>query len=111
MRRIIRRVYLLVLASALVGAAFGSFHRSTVFADGFDYMCDASQESCDDGSGSGGGGSSTPGGGGGGAYTCPTVAGCGNWGCYANSQGVQTCALYNLEGSTHCTGTRTCTRP
>jgi hypothetical protein len=95
MRRVMRRVYLLVLASALVGAAFGSFHQSAVSAQGFGYMCDAWEESCDNGSGSYSGGGGTGSGGSGPRWTCITVpAGCISFGCNGGSNGVPaTCAM------------------
>lgn len=41
-------------------------------------------------------------------YSCPAPSGCGNFGCNANGQGVQKCSLYNLEGSTTCSGSIDC---
>jgi hypothetical protein len=95
MTRVVRRIYLLVLASALVGAAFGSFYPSTVYAQGFGYMCNAWEESCD-----GGGSYGEPGGGGGAGgagprWTCITVPqGCISFGCNGGSNGVPaTCSM------------------
>lgn len=103
MTRIMRRIYSLVLAFALVGAALGSFHQSTAHAQGgFGYMCDAWEESCDDGSGGpwngggGGGGDSTT------VWKCPDSQKCGNFGCHAKSiaDHTQVCSRYLLEGAT-----------
>lgn len=79
-----RRVFFLILASMLV-SVLGAFNPST-FADEGTVL-----ES-------------------GGSYSCPAPAGCGNWGCHAKSvsDSTQVCHLYNLAGSTGCTGTRTC---
>ncbi len=94
MTRIMRRFYLLVLAAALVGAAFGSFHQSTVFAQGdWGYMCDSWEQSCDDGSGDwwesdgdGGGGGGTPHG----PWVCPDMDRCNSLGCNPRSYLDQT---------------------
>ena len=44
-------------------------------------------------------------------WTCKEPAGCGNFGCYRNNSNVMVCALYNMEGSTHCSGTINCDPP
>jgi hypothetical protein len=47
----------------------------------------------------------------GGVWTCKEPTGCGNFGCYRNNAGVMVCTLYNLQGSTHCSGTVNCDPP
>jgi hypothetical protein len=76
-----RLAFRLILVSMLVGAP-GAFNPSTFADEGM--VLEA------------------------GSYSCPTVTGCGNWGCHSNGQGGKDCVLYNLQGSTHCTGSREC---
>ena len=106
-----RRAFLLVVVSALVGAALPSFHQqSTALAD-WEYMCDSWEQSCDDGSGGGPGGGN--GGGGSGGWMCPTNNNtCGTLvGCHprTTTDPTQVCSRYNLEGQTGCTSPVNCT--
>lgn len=107
MTRIMKRIYLLVLASALVGAAFGSFPQSTVSAQGgWDYMCDSWESSCGDGSGGSLGGPS--GGSGGGGVECLTIPdGCTSFGCNGNP-GNYKCALSPKVNGAICTSGGPC---
>jgi len=114
-KSLMRRAYLLVLALVLVGAAFASFHRSTVLAQGgFDYMCNAWEETCDNGSGDpygggGGGGGGSPGG----AWKCPNSDVCGNFGCHERSyvDHTQICSRYNFDGvPANCSSPVNCTQ-
>ena len=120
MTRIMKRLCLLALASALVGAALGSFHQSTVFAQGgFGYMCNAWEETCDDGSGDPWGGDS----GGGGdpansGWYCP-IAGvtvdqktCTSTGCraYSTAYPVQVCVFRSSDGHGGCPPLERCQR-
>jgi len=83
LKSLTRRAISLMLFSALVGAVSGGFHPTTVHGQGgFEYMCNAWEETCDDGSGDYGGGG---GGGGGTSYTCPSPQWCSNLGCHAKS--------------------------
>jgi hypothetical protein len=65
-----KRISPLLLASALIGLMFISASRRAAAQGGFGYMCDAWEESCDDGSGDFGGGSGGSGSGGG-KWMCP----------------------------------------
>jgi hypothetical protein len=101
------RVWLFALAAILVAGMFGVF--SSFAQGGFGYMCDASQESCDDGSGGFGGGGASGGGGGGGAtVTCVTIpAGCASYGCNGNP-GHYTCSLSVQQAGATCTSGGPC---
>lgn len=46
----------------------------------------------------------------GGGYTCLSPDHCGDWGCHANNQGVQTCSLYNIPPRTDCPSSLTCSK-
>ncbi len=95
-KSMMRRAYLLVLASALVGAGVGSFHQSTALGQGgIGGICNAWEETCDDGSGgpwdsggdSGGGDSS-------GSHYCKTVPPhCISLGCNGGNGKPYTCAM------------------
>lgn len=111
-KSLIRRASGLVLVLALVGSAFVRFH-STVLAQGdFGYMCNAWEESCDNGSGGSYGGPGS-GAGGTGGWVCPDSQTCGNFGCHARSiaDPTQICSRYNLEGVPgNCSSPANCTR-
>jgi hypothetical protein len=102
------RVWLFALAAILVAGTFGAF--SSFAQGGFGYMCDAWEESCDDGSGifgsgggSGGGGSGNPG-----TPTCVTIpAGCMSFGCNGNP-GHYTCSLSVQQQGATCTSGGAC---
>jgi hypothetical protein len=107
-KSVIRRASLLVLVSALVGAALGSRHQSTALAD-WEYMCDAWEETCD-GSGDPWGGGGGGGGGGSAGWYCPigvvTVGSktCTSTGCraYSPSYPTQVCVFRSSDGQGGC---------
>lgn len=109
-----RRAFLLVLVFALLSVTSGSFHKPTQAQGDWDYMCDAWEQSCDDGSGdwwnSGGGGG---GGGESAVWICPNSDKCGNFGCHPRSiaDPTQVCSRYNFEGVPfNCSSPINCTR-
>lgn len=96
---LMKRAGLLVFTLVLVGAAFVTLYQKTALAQGgFDYMCDAWEQTCDNGSGdwSGAGGG---GGGGGTLWKCPDPLVCGNFGCHPRSiaDPTQVCSRYKLD--------------
>ena len=112
-KRLMRRTLLLILAFALVGAAFVRFQNSTAHAqEAFDIMCELWGEYCDEGSGGGKGGDGG-GGGGGGGWLCPDSQTCGNFGCHARSiaDPTQICSRYKIgDGPGTCPSPVNCTR-
>jgi hypothetical protein len=113
-KNLMKRAFLVFSVAALLAIAHTSFRSSTTFAQGgFDYMCDAWEETCDNGSGdwwdSGGGGD----GGdptGGANYYCPYPDGCSSFGCHAVSytNTTQVCSTYAVVDGASCPGTLTC---
>jgi hypothetical protein len=105
-----KRARLFLATLLLVGAAFVVFSTHTSAQGGFGYMCDAWEQTCDDGSGDilPGGESGGGGGGGGSAYYCPSSEWCGNFGCHRRSDtdSTQICSQYKI-GS----GPGTCPSP
>ena len=98
-RLIKKRLSLMLVALALVMATFVVLSPRTAAQGGFGYMCDAWEQSCDDGSGILPGGVGTAGGGGStGGYYCKTNDWCGNWGCHEKSSIDHTivCDLYKI---------------
>ena len=106
---LMKKSSLLVLTLPLAGAVFASLHQNTVLAqDGFDYMCDAWEQSCDNGDPTTGGDS----GGGDGQtkpWKCPDPLVCGNFGCHPRSiaDTTQVCSRYKLDPD----GPGTCPSP
>lgn len=109
-----KNFYALILVVVLAAIAAVRLPSTTAFAQGgFGYMCDAWEESCDDGSGdwwdTGGGGG---GGGdfGGGNYICPYPEGCGSLGCHSTiaNPTQQTCSTYPVVEGARCPGTLNC---
>jgi hypothetical protein len=84
-RLVVKRASLLLAALTLIGAAFVVFSPRTAAQGGFGYMCDAWEQSCDDGSGILPGGGGTAGGGSGSDYLCPAPTGCVHFGCHNRS--------------------------
>lgn len=107
-----RRAFLLALSLLLIGAAMPAFHHQSTARAGFDYMCDAWEESCDDGSGGYGGGGGGSGGSAG--WVCPTNNGaCASFGCNPRSivDPTQVCSRWVLQGQTGpCPSPVNCTR-
>jgi hypothetical protein len=111
-RLIGKRASLLLVALTLIGAAFVVLSPRTAAQGGFQYMCDAWEQSCDDGSGGnlGDGGGS---GGGGGGYYCKANEWCGNFGCHDKSyvDHTQVCNLYKIgDGPGTCPSQINCTK-
>lgn len=114
-RHIGKRVPLILATLVLVGAAFFAFSPRTAAQGGFGYMCDAWEQSCDDGSGGnlGDGGGGGGGGGATGGYYCKTNEWCGNFGCHDRStiDHTQVCNLYKIgDGPGTCPSVINCTK-
>jgi hypothetical protein len=82
-----RRGRLLLLASVMLGAIFGSLHNSVTMA-----QHGPEEPIYYEGSGDGGGG---------GGYSCPDAATCGNFGCHPRSiaDPTQVCSRYKLQAN------------
>lgn len=115
-RLIGKRASLILAVLVLIGATFIVLSPRTAAQGGFGYMCDAWEQSCDDGSGDwwntggggGGGGGST-----GGAYYCKTNEWCGNFGCHDRTSidHTQVCNLYKIgDGPGTCPSVINCTK-
>lgn len=98
-RLIRKRAPLMLAALALIAAAFVVLSPRTAAQGGFQYMCDAWEQSCDDGSGSNTGDGSG-GGSGGSNYLCPAPDGCVHFGCHDRSSQdhTQVCNTYKGSG-------------
>lgn len=112
-RLIGKRASLMLAALALIGLAFVVFSPRSAAQGDFGYMCDAWEQSCDDGSGGIGGGSGGSGGGSSGGWWCRTDEWCGNFGCRNKSpiDTTQVCNLYKIgDGPGTCPPVINCVR-